>query len=250
MDVLPAADAVTLGFGLGFADLGDRDGLVRLDRLFLDRLAADDATLHARLLAARAAPEAVAGSDESALVVALAPHLDAFVATLFGIEAETLALARRTHELDPIHACKRLFVQRQAVKKYPDPSRFDGAVLRAAFEALRGGPLTEHGFADQIATWEKAGDAEALDLAMRYAAWATLTEAGHAAHPGNTLFRVPHRLDYNHLVPVETVERDGVTMLRLPEYHWRARDGFALTDAGMNVQQALDQINYCIWCHT
>ncbi|MBV9757311.1 MAG: FAD-dependent oxidoreductase, partial [Alphaproteobacteria bacterium] len=28
------------------------------------------------------------------------------------------------------------------------------------------------------------------------------------------------------------------------------RDGFALTDSGMNEQQALDQMNYCIWCHT
>ena len=61
-------------------------------------------------------------------------------------------------------------------------------------------------------------------------AWATLTEAGHAAHPGNTLFRVPHKLDFQHLVPVETIERDGVTMLRLPERHWRHRDGFGLTD--------------------
>ena len=66
---------------------------------------------------------------------------------------------------------------------------------------------------------------EALDIALRYAAWATLTEAGRAAHPGNTLFRVPHRLDYQHLVPVETIERDGVTMLRLPEEHWRRATG-------------------------
>ncbi|HEY3846138.1 MAG TPA: FAD-dependent oxidoreductase, partial [Acetobacteraceae bacterium] len=73
---------------------------------------------------------------------------------------------------------------------------------------------------------------------------------GRAAHRGGTLFGVPHRLDYDHLVPVETIERDGVTMLRLPEHDWRHRDGFALTDSGMNRQQALDQINYCIWCHT
>ena len=46
-----------LGFGFGFADLADRDGLVRLDRAFLERLAAEDAGLHARLLAARAAPD-------------------------------------------------------------------------------------------------------------------------------------------------------------------------------------------------
>jgi NADPH-dependent glutamate synthase beta subunit-like oxidoreductase/NAD(P)H-flavin reductase len=250
MDAVPAADAVILGFGFSCAELGEREGLVRLDHLFLDRLAPEDAALHARLMAARAAPELMSVAEESALIVALAPYLDSFVAALFEIEAETLALARQTHDLDPIHACKRLFVQRQAVKKYPDPSGFDGPVLRAAIEALLGAPLTERGFADQVAAWENIGDAEALELAMRYASWATLTEAGHEAHPGNTLFRVPHRLDYNHLVPVETIEHDGVTMLHLPEHHWRTRDGFALTDAGMDQQQALDQINYCIWCHT
>ena len=223
---------------------------MRLDRIFLDRLAGDDAALHARLLAARAAPDALATPEESELVVALAPHLDGFVAALFGIEAETLALAHATHALDPIHACKRLFVQRQAVKKYADPSQFDGAALRADLEARFGETLTERAFADHVAAWEKAGETAALDVALRYAAWATLTAEGRAAHPGNTLFHVPHRLDYQHLVPVETIERDGVTMLRLPEHHWRPRDGFALTDAGMNAQQALDQINYCILCHT
>jgi NADPH-dependent glutamate synthase beta subunit-like oxidoreductase/NAD(P)H-flavin reductase len=250
MDAVPADNSLALGFGFSFAGLAAREGLVRLDRSFLEHLAAEDATLHGRLMAARAAPDAVAARDESDLVVALGPHLDGFVAALFGIEAETLALAREAQALDPIHACKRLFVQRQAVKKYPDPSGFDGPALRAMLVTRLGAALTEQSFAERVAEWEKTRDAEALDLSMRYAAWATLTEAGHAAHPGNTLFRVPHRLDYNRLVPVETIERDGVTMLRLPEEHWRRRDGFALTDAGMNTQQALDQINYCIWCHT
>ncbi len=246
---LSSADPL-LGLGFGFGDLGSRDGLIRIDRLFLDRLAAEDGALYARLLAARAAPDALAVREESELIVELGRHLDAFVAALFGIEAETLGLARETLALDPIHACKRLFVQRQAVKKYPDPSGFDGAALGAEIAARIGRPLTERAFADGVAECEAAKDADALDLAMRYAAWATLTQAGAAAHPGNTLFRVPHRLDFHHLVPVETIERDGVTMLRLPERDWRARDGFALTDPGMSEQQALDQMNYCIWCHT
>ncbi len=61
---------------------------------------------------------------------------------------------------------------------------------------------------------------------------------------------MPQKIDPQHLVAFATVERDGVTMLRLPEHDWRARDGFALTDAGMTAQQALDQMNYCILCHT
>jgi NADPH-dependent glutamate synthase beta subunit-like oxidoreductase/NAD(P)H-flavin reductase len=249
MDADPATEAPRLGYGLSFADLADRPGLVRLDRLFLERLAAEDSGLYARLLAARADPAALEEKVASELIVALGPQVDAFVAALFGIEAEMLALARRTHELDPVHACKRLFVQRQAVKKYPDPAGFDGDALRAALESRMGAKLTELSFATNVAAWEAAGEADAIDLALRYAAWATLTPAGRAANPGNTLFRVPHRIDPLHLVPVETIERDGVTMLRLPEHDWRARDGFALTDAGMTEAQTLDQMNYCIWCH-
>jgi NADPH-dependent glutamate synthase beta subunit-like oxidoreductase/NAD(P)H-flavin reductase len=253
MDADPAAEAPRLGFGLNFESLADRPGLVRLDRAFLEQLAAEDTFLHARLLAARAAPAALAEKQASELIVALGPLVDAFVAALFGIEDAVLALARRTHELDPVHACKRLFVQRQAVKKYPDPAGFDGKALRLALEARMGATLTELGFATSVAAWEAAGDAPneagAIDLALRYAAWATLTPAGRAAHRGSTLFRVPQRIDPLHLVPVETIERDGVAMLRLPEHDWRARDGFALTDAGMTGAQALDQMNYCIWCH-
>ena len=249
MDAQPTAEARLPGFGLSFADLAARDGLIRLDKLFLARLAEQDAALHASLLAARAAPDAVAVKDEAELVVALGPALDGFLGTLFGISAELDALVAATTALDPIHRCKRLFVQRQAVKKHADPSGFDGPALAAAFAARAGETLTEAAFARHVAAWEAAADTDALDLASRYAAWATLTEAGRAAHAGGTLFRVPHRIDPAHLVPVETMERDGVTMLRLPEASWRARDGFALTDAGMGAQQALDQMNYCIWCH-
>jgi NADPH-dependent glutamate synthase beta subunit-like oxidoreductase/NAD(P)H-flavin reductase len=244
---LGTALETALGFGFTFADLAARPGLERLDLLFLERLAAEDAALHARLLTARAAPPARA--EESALVTALGPHLDGFLATLFGIEAETATLAARTHALDPVHACKRLFVQRQAIKKYADAAALDGAALGAALAARLGGPITDESFASGVAAAQTAEDAETLDLAMRYAAWATLTEAGHAAHPDSTLFRAPRKLDPQHLVPVETIVRDGVTMMRLPEHEWRVRDGFALTDPGMAPKQALDQMNYCIWCH-
>ena len=239
-----------LGFGFSFADLAHRDGLIGLDRAFLARLGEAEAALRDRLLAARAAPDALAGKEESDLIVALGPHLDGFVAALFSIESQTQALARDTATLDPVHACKRLFVQRQAVKKYADTALLDGAALRATLEARFGEPMTETVFATHVAAWEAAGNAEAIDEALRYAAWATLSPAGKDHHRGGTLFRVPHRVDPAHLVPVETIERDGVTMQRLPEHEWRQREGFALTDPGMNTQQALDQINYCIWCHT
>jgi NADPH-dependent glutamate synthase beta subunit-like oxidoreductase/NAD(P)H-flavin reductase len=238
-----------LGFGTDSAALRTRQGLVALDRRFLARLAGQDAALHARLLAARAAPNGLAGLAESQLIIALAPVLEAFLSDLFGIEDALAALVARTRELDPVHACKRLFVQRQAVRKYADPSGFDGPALRAALTAAMGETLTEPAFARHVETWQRNERADLLDVAMRYAAWATLTPAGHAAHAGGTLFRVPQKIDPQRLVPVKTIERSGVAMLGLPEQAWRRRDGFALTDCGMNEQQALDQMNYCIWCH-
>ena len=108
-----------LGFGVTFQDLRERDGLARLDRTFLQRLAEADPALHVRLLAARAMPDELSDKDESTLIIDLGPHLDEFVAELFGIGLETAGLLAETLALDPVHACKRLFVQRQAVKKSP-----------------------------------------------------------------------------------------------------------------------------------
>ena len=95
----------------------------------------------------------------------------------------------------------------------------------------------------------EAEHAAALDLAARYAAWATHTPEGQRQHKGGVLFKVPHKVDPHHLVPVETEVVDGVTMLKLPKAHRRARDGFALTDPGTDLTGALDHANYCIWCH-
>ena len=148
-----AADA-GLGFGLSSPTWRLARGWCGWTSVFLERLAAEDAALHARLLAARAAPDARRRRTKANWWWRSGRISMRFVAALFGIEAETLALARETHALDPIHACKRLFVQRQAVKKYPDPSGFDGAALRAALEALIGEPLTERAFAEHVAAWE------------------------------------------------------------------------------------------------
>ncbi|MCM0021675.1 MAG: hypothetical protein NBV67_16910, partial [Tagaea sp.] len=82
-----------LEFGFAFDDLYARDGLARLDGAFADFLKAADVSLHDRLMIARANPDALAAKDEGNLLVDLGPQIDAFVAKLFGIEAEAEALA-------------------------------------------------------------------------------------------------------------------------------------------------------------
>ncbi|HEX6828982.1 MAG TPA: hypothetical protein VF104_08380, partial [Burkholderiales bacterium] len=131
-----------IGFGLSINDLYQRDSLVHLDTAFLGFLGEADVDLRARLEAARADPALLSRKDESALLVALAPHLEDFLARLFRIEAEARALAQRHHELAPLHAVKRNFVQRRALHKVKaeDAAALDGAAAEAQLVAWFGEP--------------------------------------------------------------------------------------------------------------
>ncbi|HJS32558.1 MAG TPA: FAD-dependent oxidoreductase [Alphaproteobacteria bacterium] len=253
MTQTPSAAALPLGFGLSFPDLYDRAALVRLDGEFIDRLKSDDVDLHNRLATARAEPARLAPKEESDLLIALAPHLERFIGELFGIGREIRELVAAAEGLAPLYEVKRNFVQRRAAKAIrPDAAAaLDGEALGRALAERIAGAFDELAFARAVLAWQsdERANAEALSLAERYAAWATFSDAGRAKHGGGIVFKVPHKIDPSHLVPVETVDVAGVRMMRLPESKWRERDGFALTDQGMDLVHALDHMNYCIWCH-
>ncbi|HET7362326.1 MAG TPA: FAD-dependent oxidoreductase, partial [Burkholderiales bacterium] len=167
---------------------------------------------------------------------------------LFGIEREARALAERHNQLAPLYSVKRQFVQRRALHKVKpaDLASFDP---QAAARELFGGEFTELDFARKVTAWlaNEAQHAHALELAARYAAWATTTPAGRAKHAPGVLFKAPQKLDYMRLVPVHTDTSRGFAAHRLE--HLRHREGFRLTDAGTDLTGALDEANYCIWCH-
>jgi NADPH-dependent glutamate synthase beta subunit-like oxidoreductase/NAD(P)H-flavin reductase len=246
-------ETLSLAHGLGFAELYDPAGLSRIDGLFAAHLAAANPDLSDALAAARGNPAALEPKAESDLLIALAPHLEDFVANLFGIEKDMRALATRHTELAPLFACKRLFVQRRVARahKEDEANGFDGAELAAALEKHFGETLTEERFARHVMAWleAEAEHKDALDLATRYAAWALLSEAGHAKHRKGVLFKAPHKIDMQHLVPARARAGDKAGALELPEDMLRHREGFALTDPGTDLIGALDQAHYCIFCH-
>ena len=242
-----------LPFGLSFEDLYRRDGLLKLDGLFLEQLQETAPSLHNRLLSARENPPAVHTKDGSELILELAPYLEDFVGQLFGIDKELLQLQARHSELAPLYSVKRRFVQRKALTGYT-PERaaeIDGFAVGAELETLMEEPLSELSFAVHVARWleSEAEHARHLQLAAQYAAWATLSPQGKAKCGRGVLFKVPHKLDYQHLVPVRPVAGNGLIRLELSSDHWRHREGFQLTDAGTDLTGALDQAHYCIKCH-
>ncbi len=246
-------DSLRLPFGLSFVDLYRREGMLELDAQFLKLLEEAAPELHNRLLSARENPPAAHVKESSELIVALAPYLEDFIASVFGIEPELRLLQERHAKLAPLYSVKRRFVQRKAVvgQTADSASQIDGFALAAELENLFQEPLTELSFADHVARWlqEEASHIEHLQLAARYAAWATLSPQGKRKHQSGVLFKQPHKLDMHHLVPVEKSGSDKLVNLELSSEHWRRREGFQLTDPGTDLTGALDQAHYCIKCH-
>ncbi len=249
----PAPAPLHLAFDLPAEILYDDAGLDRMDQSFVAWLAGSEPTLTERLLAGRRQPETLDDKAHSDLLVALAPHLEDFLGTLFGIGAEVRALQARHQALAPLYTCKRHFVQRQAARKLSaeQAAGEDGPALAAQLEALFGEPFSDLAFARHVNDWSDTADRHTaeLDLALRYAAWALHAPAGQAQHRHGVLFREPHKLDPQRLVPVSTVTEQVITRHGLAADHLRRREGFALTDPGGDLQYAQDQANYCIWCH-
>ncbi|GEO80680.1 FAD-dependent oxidoreductase [Pararhodospirillum oryzae] len=258
MTQIPDTEALlretALGLGFTAADLYTDEGMARIDATFQEHLTETDPALAEALTAARAAPEALDGRAQSALILSLAACLDDFLGRLFAISGPLAETQGRHHDLAPLYACKRAFVQRIAVKRIREAeARLENpAALETALAPLIGAPLDdERAFARAVMRWMDApeANAEALDLATHFAAWAAETPEGKARFAGGVLFRLPGQHDPQRLVAgIEAVE-DGAMRQRLPEEALRQRDGFGLTDAGCDLAHGLYETNYCIFCH-
>src|SRR5262245_43253998 len=100
----PTTDRIdALGIdGFAYADLYDPLRLRALAEAFHARIAERDPELHQRFVAYAAGVE-ISPTDESDLLVRMAPHVGSFVSTLFGITTEAEALRDATTALLPIY---------------------------------------------------------------------------------------------------------------------------------------------------
>ncbi|MGE0791564.1 MAG: FAD-dependent oxidoreductase [Sandaracinaceae bacterium] len=127
--------------GFAFADLFDTAGLARLDADFVRFVAARDAAAHALLLDGRARDlDALA---VSARVVELAPHVEAYLTELFGIE-EALRARRPADDADAVvFDFRKRFAKKRLLKPKARPPLPEEARARvgAAIAHLAGDPL-------------------------------------------------------------------------------------------------------------
>lgn len=244
---------INLAFGLKFEDLYSYEGLVKLDSIFIKWLSEINTELHNELVTFRLDQSCLENKQESEFLLKLAPFVDDFISVVFSIEKEVASLANSHNELSSIYSCKRLFVQRNVSKKYDIEKckNFDIKDLQKKLEELFSADIEEKVYADNINQWleDKELNKDKLEIAAQYAACCLYTAEGKKLSKSGVLFKVPKKLDFENLVPIETIKVDGVTVRKVPDEDIHYRDGFHLTDKGASLKAALDDANYCIYCH-
>jgi hypothetical protein len=242
--------------GFRFADLFHVEGLQRLDERFAAYLRERDTALGERLGAYRASPQDPPPLELSEFLLALAPHLESFIAELFGIEEPLAATRAETLSHDVVMTFKKQMVLRRA-RRYRKPVTASFAELDAWLDArvaeagLDGRGDRERAVARLAADWLEAPEAneERIDRLTQWCQRALKDAEGQAAVAGWSSFELPRHVDHAHLVPLVALENDLIGRKQGDPRHLRRRDGFALTDRRMDARAVQDQIHYCIYCH-
>ncbi|MDR3393077.1 MAG: FAD-dependent oxidoreductase [Sulfuriferula sp.] len=238
--------------GLKFPDLFTREGLLQLDRAFLDKVQAHDAEMHARLLRYREDERELTAIETSTLLLACASVLETVVSRLFDIEQAVAASRDQVRSHDVILKFKKLFVQRRARKRLlvrdvtASFAELDAWLISVLPAEDTDRELAVARYALDLLT-DEAGNAIAIEQLTQWCILA-LTEAQAAAVVGSwTSFKLPQGVDHQHLVNFQP--RAGtVSVAAIPET-LRRRDGFKLTDRRMSACAVQGEVNYCIYCH-
>lgn len=222
-----------LNFNISFLDLYSRDGLIKLDQVFLHYIKSHNEDLFYSLSVAR--KEKV---GDSQLIIDLSYLLDEFITKLFNIAREVEQLQKKHGDFAVVYKCKRLFVQRYALKKYADAAIDVDYVIGKLGRFF----TSDRKFAEQVMYWfeNKEKYEDEVELAAQYAAW-------RVKNKGSILFSVHRKIDHENLVSFSKKEVDEVEVLYSEEI--KGRCGFDLTSEKTSLDKALDNVNYCIFCH-
>lgn len=255
-----------LNFKISFSNLYTRSELIKLDKAFLDYIKSCDESLFYSLVEAREKAASSSMSSQcssqcltlgsrkqegwipawmkdgcnSQLIMDLSHLLDEFIAKFFNIEKEVEELKEKHNDFAVIYRCKRLFVQRYALKKYTDVANIDYVTNKLnSFITL---PTTEKNFSEQVMSWleNKEDHKEEIELAAQYAVW-------RVKNKQSILFSIHKKIDYENLVSFLKKEVDEVEVLYSNEV--KRRYGFDLTSKKVSLNKALDNAHYCIFCH-
>ncbi|XVN42206.1 MAG: FAD-dependent oxidoreductase [Candidatus Rickettsia vulgarisii] len=228
---------MNLAFNLNFTDLNKLEGLKKLDQVFLKFLQDHNHSLYENLLLLQSNFDQINQDLYSNFLLEISPILDDFIARLFNIEKEVSKLRQNHKDFDVIYECKRKFVQRFAIKKYPYDKIKEINIDEASYflEKILGKDFTERTFANHIIEWQLNEEKYSTELeqAAKYAAFMVYN------NHHSILFSIPSKIDKDNLIDANKINY----------YKKRVRSNFDFFDPEFNLDRALNGAHYCIYCH-
>jgi NADPH-dependent glutamate synthase beta subunit-like oxidoreductase/NAD(P)H-flavin reductase len=241
---LMAIQVLNLNFGIIFEELYNYTGLVKVDKAFCNYLAARDQALSQDLSSWRDGAK-LPQKESSALIISLAQQLEAFLQELFQLDVELLQKAQKTHhEFALIYQVKRNFIQRKIAKNSEAVLGISSDILAKQLHDMGCNTQDSASFAQFVITAQEEKNEHNLKLAADYATWALFTDEGKEKHKDDILYKIPKKTDPQNLI--KTVVKTADTWQGI---HQHNRNGFDRTDIGIELKEALDNANYCIYCH-
>jgi NADPH-dependent glutamate synthase beta subunit-like oxidoreductase len=215
-------------FGLDFEDLYQRQGLLKLSKKFAKYLQQKNPEIAARFCILK--NEKIA-TQKSQILIEVARVLEVFLAELFGVEQENLELKKQHTDLQQIYHVRREFVQREVAKKFSEtPANIDGIkILKDLSISYQDIDDLEKQISKQIFNEKN------LEIFAQYSAWAIYHESGKKFHKNGALFILPKKVDQQNLINKSHQNSN--------------RQDFNLTDKGFELNRALGETHYCIFCH-
>ena len=242
--------------GLTYHDLAHRQGLVELDRRFCQQLAETAPELEA-LLQEHRHPDTPSLTDRQLgdWLISVGPHLEAFLAELFGVEEQLKATRDALTRDAEVLAFRRDWVQKRVRRRHPPAGQPFSELDQWLERQLEAHQLNTADRELAIARFarELGGrmDEMVRESFLDWCAAALHTPEGQAAVDGWAAFRLPQRVDHAHLVDLqpEAGQKGQPIRFHAPRERWRSRDGFALTDGRAEQRQVSAEAHYCIYCH-
>lgn len=226
----------------------DPKRLPEIDARFRVWLATRDPETGARFERYRA-HEPLDSPQESQLLIAVAQHLEQWLAEAFCVREAFESVRAPVIAERVIHAFRDDFVRRHAKRPARTRDSESFTHLHAHVCALAGGSEQDEELA--IARWWEgirgAPDAGHLELLEDWL-WAALnTDAGRAATRDFAALRLPARTNPFMLIPTVPADAEGCRRESIGPF--RERDGFDLTDTGAPRRHIMSEVNYCVYCH-
>jgi NADPH-dependent glutamate synthase beta subunit-like oxidoreductase/NAD(P)H-flavin reductase len=235
-----------LNYSLSFPDLYQNNGLKRIDQIFLHFLQKESQDLYQKLLNARQNSNNI--SNDSELIISIAPFLEKFLIKLFYLEQEISDLNNYKQKFSNLFDCKKLFIQKRVSRKFKI-EEIEDFNIKNLIEIIQNriGDLTELNISTDIMNLlqNEERNQEILEIYSKFCAWALLSKMGKIKYKDSILFNLPEKINQDNLINLEENNNE----LSLDKNYLRNREGFSLSDNGASIAKIIGEVKYCLYCH-